>query len=180
MANIAFKRFLIPFIHIGARIIWDHQLYIFQSLEVTIFFLIPQFSRVTSCFFSHRIQIFHTSIQTTKKWHSRPSWSYISTFPGSLLATNCVWRLKWPNNLLTILSFRFQAKKNIVIIESLISFPLMWEWYLKKLTITFLWVLPSRRNLLLYAQIHFHSLNYNPLVWHFRKRKTSQVTYATR
>jgi len=138
MANIAFKRFLIPFTHIGARIIWDHQLYIFQSLEVTIFFLIPQFPRVTSCFFTHRIKIFQTSIQI-KKWHSRPLWSYISTFPGSLLATNCVWCLEWPNNLLTIPSFRFQAKKKIVIIESLISFPPMWEWYFWKLTITFLY-----------------------------------------
>jgi len=109
---------------------------------------------------------------------SRPSWSYISTFPGSLLATYCVC-LEWPTNLLTILSFRFQAKKNIVIIESLISFPPMWEWYFWKLTITF-FCLPSRRNSFLYTQIHLHSLNGNPLVWHFHKSKTSQFTYATR
>jgi len=36
MANIAFKGFLIPFTPVDAGIIWDHQLCIFQSLEVTI------------------------------------------------------------------------------------------------------------------------------------------------
>jgi len=48
----------------------------------------------------------------------------------------CVWCWEWPTNL-TILSFRFQAKKNIVIIESFISFLPMWEWYFCKVTITF-------------------------------------------
>jgi len=61
-----------------------------------------------------------------QKWKSKLSWSYILTFPGPLLAMCCVWRWEWPTNLLTILSFRFQAKKNIVIIESLVSFPPMW------------------------------------------------------
>ena len=152
MANIAFKGFLIPFTLVDAGIVWDHQLYIFQSLEVTIFFFIPQFPRVTSYFFTHRIKIFQTSIQTTKKWHSRPLWSYISTFLGSLLATYCVCCLEWPNNLLTILSFRFQAKTSSVIFCSLNSFPPMCEWYLLKLTITvFLQVLPSRLHLWLHS-----------------------------
>jgi len=72
-----------------------------------------------------------------KKLHCRTSWRYISTFLGSLLATYCVYCLEWPNNLLTTLSFRFQAKTRSVIICSLISFPPMCEWYLLTLTITF-------------------------------------------
>jgi len=44
-----------------------------------------------------------------QKWKSRPSWSYISTFPGFLLAMYSVWCLKQSTNLLTILSLRFQA-----------------------------------------------------------------------
>jgi len=46
--------------------------------------------------------------------------------------------------------------------------------------INFLQVLPSRRALFLYTQIYLHSLNCNPLVWYFRKSKTSQFNYATR
>ena len=113
--------------------------------------IIPQLPWVISCFSTHRIKIFQTSIQTTKKWHSRPLWSYISTFLGSLLATYCVYCSEWPNNLLTTLSFRFQAKTSSVIICSLISFPPMCEWYLLKLTITFLQGLPSRLQLWLHS-----------------------------
>jgi len=65
MANIAFKRFLIPFIHIDARTIWDHQLYFFHSLGATIFFGCCYFHELYRVF-TQRRKLFQTSMQTTK------------------------------------------------------------------------------------------------------------------
>jgi len=69
------------------------------------------------------------TLSTLVEWHFN-----ISRF--SLSNVLCL-MFEWPNNLVTILSFRFRAEKNIVIIESLISFQTTWEWYFWKLTITF-------------------------------------------
>ena len=101
-----------------------------------IFFLILQLPRIKSCFFTHRIKIFQTSMQTTKMTLSTLVELHFNISRFSLSDVLCL-TFRATTNLLTILSFRFQAEKNIVIIESLISFPPMWEWYFWKFTITF-------------------------------------------
>jgi len=89
MANIAFKGFLIPFTPKGARIIWDHQLYIFHSLGVTIFFF-------GWCDFHELYCVLPNAEKYSKpqcrlqKWKSKLSRSDITTFPGPLSAMCCV------------------------------------------------------------------------------------------